>query len=118
MTILCCGDRNWNNWSLVWGTLRGCGEGTVIVEGEARGADKMCRFVAEKLGYPVKPYPADWTKHGKAAGPIRNREMFNKEQPALVLAFHNDIDNSRGTKDMVNYARSRGCPVNIISEDL
>jgi hypothetical protein len=116
VVVLCCGDRNWTNWALIWETLRGLGPNTIIVEGEARGADKMCRYVAEQLGYPVRKYPADWEKHGKAAGPIRNRLQFDTEQPDLVIAFHNNLAQSRGTKDMVMYAQSKGTPVNVVSE--
>ncbi len=117
MKVLCCGDRNWNNWPSVWHALKGLGPNTIVVEGEARGADKMCRYVAEKLGYEVRKYPADWNTHGKAAGPIRNRQMYDTELPELVLAFHDNLAQSKGTKDMVEYARSKGCPVNFITSE-
>lgn len=117
MVVLCCGDRDWSSWPLIWTNLRGLGPNTVIVEGDCRGADKMCGYVAKKLGYPVRCYPADWNGLGKRAGPARNREMYDKEQPGLVLAFHNDLTKSKGTKDMVEYARSKGCPVNVIFEE-
>ena len=44
--------------------------------------------------------PADWKKYGKSAGPIRNREML-KMDPDIVLIFHDDPKNSKGTKDCV-----------------
>ena len=115
MTVLCCGDRNWSHWASVWTALRGLGPNTVIVHGAARGADSMCGYVAERLGYPVRKFPADWDKHGKAAGPIRNRQMLSgNPEIGLVLAFHDDLSKSRGTKDMVTCARSAGIPVNVI----
>ena len=77
----------------------------------------MCGWMAKQLGFEVREYPAKWDEHGKAAGPIRNRQMFDSEKPELVIAFHNDLANSKGTKDMVAYARSKGCPVNFISEE-
>ena len=76
----------------------------------------MCGYVAKQLGYQVREYPADWNGLGKKAVPIRNRQMFDREQPGLVLAFHNDLQKSKGTKDMVAYAWSKNCPVSIISE--
>lgn len=119
MKVLCCGDREWNNWPVIYRALEGLGPLTIIVHGDARGADKMCGWVAKhKFGYEVRPYPAKWAEHGKAAGAIRNRLMFDSEKPELVLAFHNDLSKSRGTKDMVEYARSKGCPVNILTEDV
>lgn len=118
MTVLCCGDRNWDNWSAIWRELRRLGPNTVIVEGEARGADSMCRHVAERLGYPVHKHPALWEKHGKAAGPIRNQEMLDKHPDIdLVLAFHDDIKASKGTADMVRRARAQGIPVNVVTSD-
>jgi hypothetical protein len=117
MKVLCCGDRDWTSWRVIEETLQGLGPNTIIVHGDARGADKMSGYVAKRLGFQVKAYPADWDKHGKAAGPIRNRLMFDSEQPELVIAFHNDLNSSKGTKDMVKYARSMGCPVNVVTEE-
>ncbi len=118
MVVLVCGDRNWQNFKVIEDNLKGLGPLTVIVHGDARGADKIAGWIARtKLDYVVRPYPADWNGLGKKAGPLRNRQMFDKEKPQLVLAFHNDIANSKGTKDMVEYARSQGCPVNIITEE-
>jgi hypothetical protein len=116
--VLCCGDREWKNWKVIKKTLASLGPNTIIVEGEARGADKMCRYVAEEqLGYEVRRYPADWDRYKKAAGHIRNRQMFDTENPELVVAFHNNLSESKGTKDMVEYARSKGCPVNVVTEE-
>lgn len=87
-----------------------------LIEGEAEGADKMSRKIALELGFPderILKYPANWTKHGRAAGPIRNREQFkNKGRPPdLVLAFHDDYAESKGTKDMVEFAEKNGVEV-------
>lgn len=57
-------------------------------------------------------YKANWNKYGLAAGPIRNEEMYDKEQPDLVLAFWDG--NSRGTKHMIDYAKHKGCKVEVI----
>lgn len=40
-----------------------------------RGADRMCAMAAGFLGWRVKAMPADWARHRRGAGPIRNREM-------------------------------------------
>jgi len=114
MKVLVCGDRNWIDVNKISNRLALLPEGSIIVEGEAKGADIIARNSAVALGFEVKRYPADWSKYGRAAGPIRNREQFDKEQPELVIAFHSDIENSKGTLDMVNYARSKDCLVEII----
>lgn len=86
----------------------------VIIEGEAYGADKMARnwAIAHHISYV--PYPAQWQKYGRAAGPVRNKQMLDEGKPDLVLAFHHDIDKSKGTKDMVAIARKAGIPVEVI----
>jgi YspA, cpYpsA-related SLOG family len=118
--VLICGDRNWNDYGTILRELSKVQQSSkveVVIEGEANGADSFGRAAATVLGIPVLAFPADWRKHGRAAGPIRNRQMLNEGNPTLVLAFHNFIENSKGTKDMVNVARNAGVPVRIIKDD-
>jgi hypothetical protein len=120
--ILVTGDRNWSNTDegqkiSVWYALRGYRKhNPIIVHGAARGVDTMAGDWAARLGYVVHPHPADWDKYHRAAGPIRNQEML-AENPNLVLAFHDDIGNSKGTKDMVNRAVKRGIPTILHKSD-
>lgn len=105
--ILVTGDRDWDDITLVVEQLKGYRPGTILVHGACRGADIICAAVAEALGFTVRGYPADWEGHRKAAGPIRNQEMLTKEHKPeepidLCLAFHNDIQNSSGTADMLD----------------
>lgn len=86
---------------------------TIIVHGVARGADTIAGEVAKKLGMSVEEYPADWKKFGRSAGPIRNRVMLDTK-PDLVIAFHNNIEESKGTKDCVTEARRRGIPTEVV----
>lgn len=113
--LLICGDRNWTDDNLVREVfVQYLSQVDCVIEGEARGADTIGRQVAEEFGILVLPFPADWATHGRAAGPIRNRQMLKVGCPTLVLAFHDDLDSSKGTKDMVNAARRVGIPVRII----
>lgn len=113
MKVLVCGDRNWTDRKKIEDALIEH-RATHVVEGDARGADMLGGQAAALLGIPVSVYRADWNQYGRAAGIIRNREQYDKEQPDLVLAFHSDLENSKGTKDMVNYARKQGCRVEVI----
>ena len=47
-----------------------------LLHGGARGADRTIGRAAFQLGWPVEVLPADWRRHGRAAGPIRNRELL------------------------------------------
>lgn len=108
--VLICGDRNWSDRKKIEDYIRTLPKGTVIIEGEAEGADRIAREVGERLGYEVKKVRADWSRHGRAAGPIRNKRML-EEKPDLVVAFHGDISKSKGTKDMVSQADKAGIKV-------
>ena len=49
-----------------------------LLHGGARGADRTIGRAANQLGWPVEVLPADWRRHGRAAGPIRNRELLEQ----------------------------------------
>lgn len=111
--ILVCGDRNWKRMDIIERELKKFPPGTIVIEGEAPGADTLGRFVAEKLGFKVIPFPAKWHIYRRGAGPIRNQQMIDEGKPDLVLAFHEDISKSVGTKDMVNRAKGYRIKVEI-----
>ena len=56
-----------------------------LVHGGCKGVDLQARDIAEEQGFPTREFKADWSKHGRAAGPIRNREMA--EYADAVLLF-------------------------------
>lgn len=115
LVILVSGDRNWTNIDTVYRELSKYREYAVtLVHGGARGLDSITHNIALEFGWETKEYLAHWDKFGKAAGPIRNQEMLDKERPNFLLAFHPNIESSRGTKDMVNRATKAGIPVTIV----
>jgi hypothetical protein len=120
MRVLVCGGRNWRDIIAIERELKKLPKDTLIIHGAARGADTLAKFVAEKIGLKVindgKGFPAQWKIYGKAAGPIRNQQMLDEGKPDLVLAFHENISESRGTKDMVNRARGAGVKVEIFQK--
>ena len=85
-----------------------------LLHGGARGADRAIGRAALQLGWSVEVLPADWRRHGRAAGPIRNRELLElaisraealscAAAPVwvLVLAF----PGAAGTASLVREAR-------------
>jgi len=74
-----------------------------------KGADKLGEQYAAEKGFPIKQFPADWKKFGKAAGPKRNHQMANYAD--ALIAFWNG--ESKGTKHMIQIAKSSSLNVFI-----
>ncbi len=86
-----------------------------VIGGGARGADWIARNFAVSQRWSNEEFVADWTRHGKGAGPIRNQQMLDEGEPRLVLAFVNKpLAESRGTADMVRRARAAGITTYVI----
>ena len=61
---------------------------------------------AKKHGTALKIFPAEWTKYGKRAGPIRNRQMIdyiNGFENKVVIAFVSA--NTKGTRNTIAFAQ-------------
>ncbi|MCK9598287.1 MAG: DUF2493 domain-containing protein [Sphaerochaeta sp.] len=85
----------------------------VIIHGGANGADSIAGWIAEEMGWPVEVHLADWEKHGKAAGPIRNQEMVDAGAD-VCLAF--PVGESRGTRDCMRRAEKAGIRVVVFGD--
>lgn len=97
MRLLICGDRNWTNRDLIRKHILRL-KPDVVIHGACRGADTIAGEEALDLEVEqIVAFPAKWSLSPKAAGPIRNSLMLKLGKPDLVLAFHNDLDASRGT---------------------
>lgn len=79
---------------------------TLLIHGAAQGADSLAAQVAAEMGILIEAHPADWDKHRRAAGPIRNAEMVAR-RPDLLLAF----PGGKGTANMTRQAIAAGIPV-------
>ena len=102
--ILICGDRDYKDWLKVQDYLKTIPRTAIIIHGGAKGADSLAGNLATSLKMKIIKFPADWNKYGKAAGVLRNQQMLDEGHPDLVVYFHKDIENSKGTKDMVTRA--------------
>lgn len=69
---------------------------TELVCGMAEGVDTEGLHWASHFERNVAKFPADWDKHGKAAGPIRNKQMAHYAN-ALLLIWDGQ---SRGSANM------------------
>lgn len=117
--ILICGGRNLNHAD-AWNALeRDCLDAVAeklrlphkftfrVVHGGATGADSAAGDWAKSNGVKVTSYPANWKKHGKSAGPIRNKQMLDECDPDIVVA----LPGGKGTANMVAQAEERNIPV-------
>lgn len=108
MIVLVCGGRNYNDVGSVFTSLDSLDPPpSLIIHGGAKGADACAGEWAHKRRVESKVYHANWTKHGRAAGPIRNQRMLDAGKPDLVVAF----PGGAGTADMVRRAQATGIPV-------
>lgn len=115
--VLICGSRTWTNAERILERLAPMnmeafkrGERVTLLHGNAPGADRLARGIGNGLGhFDVRAFPADWQRHGKRAGILRNLEMLD-EEPDLVLAFSHG---SPGTQFTIDEARRRGIPVEV-----
>lgn len=126
MRVLVCGGRDFDDYYLLEKTLnkywyevhRPNDPEFIVIEGGARGADALAALwvkneFVDKNKHLIT-FPADWDKHGKAAGPIRNQQMIDEGKPDLVIAF--PTKNSRGTWDMIRRAEKHNIKTIIVEE--
>jgi hypothetical protein len=118
ITVIFCGDRNSTTAfeDMIDFELSQLPKYSVVVHGACRGVDLCAEELAKKRGIECRPYPVQWTaKYEPWRGPERNKRMLDCENPNLVLAFHPDIESSKGTVDMMIQAHKRGVPVYLHS---
>ena len=112
MNILICGDRYYTDWKKIQEYLNTLDPlQDVIIHGAARGADSLAGNLATSMKMRVLEFPAKWEEFNKSAGPIRNQQMIDEGHPDLVVYFHDNIDGSKGTKDMVYRAPRTNIPI-------
>jgi len=116
MRLLMCGSREWKKTWPVYGVIIALAP-DVVIEGDARGADRLSGYIAKNSGIAVETYPAHWDRYGKGAGPKRNQQMIAEGKPDLVVAFSEDIANSVGTSDMLCRAENEGIPYFLVDGD-
>lgn len=117
MRILITGSREWSDWDVIEAAIikaaRDAGatpRSTVIVHGNARGADRIAAGIARTYGCAVEEHPANWDQYGKAAGHRRNVKMVNLGAD-ICLAF--PLGASPGTWGCVRLAKAAGIPVTV-----
>ena len=102
MKVLICGARDYKDYIRMDDFLdKWIGKISVVIHGGAKGADTMAGEWAKSHGIPVEIYSAQWRRYGRAAGPIRNKQMLNEGKPSMVIAFP-------GTKNFKGVGKGTG----------
>jgi hypothetical protein len=112
--VIITGDRDWKDMDAVGRRMGAFPEGTLFIHGNATGADFCCDEMATRLGYPKVRMPY-FSHLGRAGGPVRNQYMLEillalqlAGVEVKVLAFHDHIEESKGTADMLRRAKKAG----------
>lgn len=114
MRVLVCGGQRYRLPERVHFVLDALQRETAIdciIEGGAAGADHYAAGWAATRGIEIHEFKADWARHGRAAGPMRNRAMLVRGQPDVVVAF----PGGAGTANMLQQAGATG--IRIIEVD-
>jgi hypothetical protein len=120
MRILVTGSRDLTDDALVRDALINAipldaADVTIVVGDCPTGADRFARGFADFDGDAADVHIADWTTHGKAAGPLRNQAMVDSGAD-VCLAFYRQGASNRGTSDCVRRARASGIEVYEFTE--
>lgn len=105
MKVLVCGGRDFSDKEFTdreLDRLHAEHHFTLLIHGDANGADTLAGSWASIRGVPCTPVPANWKKYGRGAGPKRNQQMLAMN-PDLVIAF----PGGRGTAHMVGIAKAK-----------
>jgi len=112
MRVLVCGGRDFTDAKLLHNVLDAIHAKTPItcvIHGNAWGADTLAGSWAALNKVALDIFVADWNKHRKSAGTMRNQLMLTVGKPDLVIAF----PGGKGTADMVQRAKRANVVVQI-----
>lgn len=101
MRLLVCGGRSYKDKEMVFRVLDACHAKrpvALLIHGDCpTGADRFADDWAKARSVKIKSFPADWEKMGRAAGPVRNKQMRDEGRPDGAVAFPGGV----GTAGMV-----------------
>lgn len=103
MKMAVIGGRDFDNYEYMCEVLDEY-DITTVVSGGARGADSLAERYAQERGIPTIIFPADWDKHGRSAGYIRNKDIVDTCDGCVT--FWDGI--SKGTNHSINLADKVG----------
>ena len=113
--IVVTGSRDWSNRDPIKDTFDRVyakhGTDVTLINGTARGVDRIAAEVARSLGWQVIDVPADWDQYGRSAGFRRNEQML-RMSPDICIAFWDG--QSRGTQHTIRTAEQMGIRTYVV----
>lgn len=115
MKLIIAGSRTFNNYELlkneVTKYLSDLNTTEVsIICGMAKGADLLGVRYAREENLEIIKMPANWDKYKKSAGYVRNSEMGNIADAAIIFWD----ESSHGSKNMLNIMQKLNKPCKVV----
>lgn len=116
MRILITGSRTWTDHETISNAIRdtwltyGRPYGTIVVHGNARGADYLAGVAAKRQGFTVETHPVtneEWKIKGNGAGHQRNAHMVSLGADVCLAFIRNE---SKGATGCAALAEKAGIP--------
>lgn len=118
MKLAIVGSRNFTDYDLMCSYISSkfdLSDIDTIVSGGAKGADALAERFAHEYNLLLHVKKAEWSKYGRAAGPMRNKQII--EECDAVVAF--PTVSSKGTLNSINLAKKLGKRLEVmyVSDD-
>lgn len=117
MRVIIAGATTWTDRDLIREQLAALPSDTVVVYGDAPGADAIAGEIAVELNFKTEPMvknKEDYRRFGRVAWKGLNERMLATGID-LVVGFHPDVESSQGTKHMADIAKAADVTVKIIT---
>lgn len=118
MRVIVAGSTTWENAKSIHAELSELPDGSVVIYGDAPGADELGGSIARQLGLEAEPWAKnheDYRRYQRVAWKGLNERML-ASGAELILAFHPDVDSSTGTKHLLELARDAGVTIKVVRE--
>ncbi len=118
LAVIICGSRVFNDRTLISHVVFNNSLPDFIVTGGAEGADSIGESLADFHDIPLIVMRAQWDKHGRAAGPIRNAGMLDvlnalRECGWETMVYAFPLGKSPGTRGMIRLAGMADIPCTV-----
>ena len=102
MKTIIAGSRDITDYSLLLVAIQESKfDITEVISGTANGVDKLGERFAKENDIKLTTFPANWAFHGKRAGMVRNKDMAEYADAAIILYD----GKSSGARNMIKLSK-------------